>query len=219
MTKELEKRILSSLILIPICFYFIFKGAILFNLFLILCFIITSYEWHKMSKKKKYHLLGYIFLFISFYSAYMLRNHPVKGLGLFFFFLVIIICVFTDIGGYISGNIFKGPRLNKISPNKTYSGMIGSYIFSIFAAYILINYSELLFKEKLNFNVNYFIFVILISSISQIGDISISFFKRLSKIKDTGKLIPGHGGILDRIDGMIFAFPFSYLILQIGIIK
>ena len=219
MTIELEKRILSTFILIPLCFYFIFKGSILFNFFLILCFTITSHEWYKMSKNKKYHLPGYLFLFFSFYSAYTIRNYPTEESGLFIFMLIIVICVFTDIGGYIVGKIIKGPKLNKISPNKTYSGMIGSYIFSIFSAYILIYYSELLFKEKVNFIINELIFVILISSVSQIGDISISLFKRLSKIKDSGKLIPGHGGILDRIDGMIFAFPISFVIIQIGLIK
>ena len=121
---------------------------------------------------------------------------------------ITIICVSTDIGGYIFGKTFRGPKLTKFSPNKTYAGMLGGYLLSILSAIILTNFY---FSEKLL--IKLLIFVILISSISQLGDIIISYFKRISKIKDTGKIIPGHGGLLDRVDGMIFAFPFSYLIL------
>ena len=122
---------------------------------------------------------------------------------------ITIICISTDIGGYLFGKTFKGPKLSKFSPNKTYAGMIGGYLLSILSVIILNNF---IFSE--DFLINQFIFVILISSISQLGDIIISYFKRLSKIKDTGKIIPGHGGLLDRVDGMIFAFPFSYLIVS-----
>ena len=166
-----------------------------------------------MTRKKKYHLAGYIFLIISFCSAYILRNNPSEESGLFLFIFVIIICISTDIGGYIVGRILKGPKLNKVSPNKTYAGMIGGFFLSVIAINIYINYSNFLYDQSINLNYHIFIYVILISLVSQIGDIIISFFKRLSKIKDTGKIIPGHGGILDRIDGMIFAIPFSCLII------
>ena len=110
--------------------------------------------------------------------------------------------------------ISKGPKLSKFSPKKTYSGMIGAFILPITLIIILKNY--ILIEAYLN--INWIIFVILISLTSQLGDIIISYFKRLSKIKDTGKIIPGHGGILDRIDGMIFAFPLSYIIQLINFI-
>ena len=122
-------------------------------------------------------------------------------------------------GGYILGKLLKGPKLTKISPNKTYSGLIGGYIFSIIFINIFLNYSYLLNLKNIEFDMMIFIIVILVSSFSQVGDIIISYFKRLSKIKDTGKIIPGHGGILDRVDGMIFAFPFSYLIYLLEILK
>ena len=119
----------------------------------------------------------------------------------------------TDIGGYIFGKVFKGPKLTKISPNKTFSGMIGGYVLStIFITIYFNNYNFSIFDNLENQNLNNFIFIFTISTISQIGDIFISYFKRKSKIKDTGKIIPGHGGLLDRIDGMIFAFPSAYLI-------
>ncbi len=211
MKKEIEKRIFSSLILIPLSFFFIIKGSFLFNFFLIICFLITSYEWFMMSKKKNYHLPGYFFLIFSFYSAYFLRN-SLDDKGLIIFLLIIITCISTDIGGYIFGNIFKGPKLTKISPKKTYSGMIGGYLLAIININIFFNYSYFFYNKIVEFTYDVLIVVLLISSISQIGDILISYFKRLSKIKDTGKIIPGHGGLLDRIDGMIFAFPFSYLL-------
>ena len=127
--------------------------------------------------------------------------------------MVIITCISTDIGGYIFGKTFKGPKLTKISPKKTYSGMIGGYFLSMINVIVFLKYME--FVYDINFLLKILIFVVIISTVSQIGDIIISFFKRKSKIKDTGKIIPGHGGLLDRIDGMIFAFPFSLVIFSI----
>ena len=209
MSKELTKRILSSIILIPITLFFIIKGSFLFIFFLSICLGIIIYEWHMMSKKKSYRIFGFIFLFLSFYSIYKIRIDN----DYWFLLFTTIICVSTDIGGYIFGKIFKGPKLTKISPNKTYAGMIGGYFLSTISAVILTN---LYYIEELP--IKWFFFVILISTISQLGDIIISYFKRLSKIKDTGNIIPGHGGLLDRVDGMIFAFPFSYLVLLIDIL-
>ena len=218
MKKEFEKRILSSLILIPLSFFIIIKGSFLFNFFLLICFLITSYEWFMMSKKKNYHIPGYLFLIFSFYSAFFLRNN-LEEKSLIIFLLIIIICISTDIGGYIFGNIFKGPRLTKISPKKTYSGMIGGYFLAIINVNIFFHYSYFFYDELTEFTYEVLFLVLLISSISQIGDILISYFKRLSKIKDTGKIIPGHGGLLDRIDGMIFTLPFSYLLFILNFLK
>ena len=203
MNQELTKRILSSIILIPITLFFIIKGSFLFIFFILICLSVTSYEWHMMSKKKIYRVFGFIFLFLSFYTIYRLRIDN----DYLFILLITFICVSTDIGGYVFGKIFKGPKLTKFSPNKTYAGMIGGFLLSIISAIIFNFY----FNKEIQ--IDFFIFVILISTTSQLGDIIISYFKRLSKIKDTGKIIPGHGGLLDRVDGMIFAFPLSYLIL------
>ena len=216
MFKEFEKRILSSIILIPISFFIILKGSLLFSLFLLICFLTACFEWHAMSKKKNYHLLGFVFLFFSFYSAYVLRN-KFDEQSLIIFLTILVTCVSTDIGGYAFGNIFRGPKITSISPKKTYSGMIGGYILSIININILFHYSYLYNESITIYTLETFIIVLLISTVSQIGDIIISFFKRLSKIKDTGKIIPGHGGLLDRIDGMIFAFPFSFIIFSLSI--
>ena len=207
MSQELTKRILSSLVLIPITLFFIIKGSYLFIFFLMICLSLITYEWYMMSKKKSYSILGFIFLIFSFYSVYKLRINPSNDY--WFLLFITTICVSTDIGGYVFGKILKGPKLTKFSPNKTYSGMIGGYLLSLIFITIFVND----ISAKVDLPINWFVFVIFVSSISQIGDIIISYFKRLSKIKDTGKIIPGHGGLLDRVDGMIFALPFSYIIL------
>jgi phosphatidate cytidylyltransferase len=157
-----------------------------------------------MSKKKSYYIYGFLFLIFSFYTFYELSTELIS------IFYVIIICSSTDIGGYVFGKIFKGPKLTKISPKKTYAGMIGGYFLSLIIISVIINFIGFEITPIL------FLLTILISTVSQLGDILISYFKRLSKIKNTGKLIPGHGGLLDRIDGMIFAFPIYYLINLTG---
>jgi phosphatidate cytidylyltransferase len=208
MEKNFQKRILSSLLLIPLSLFFIIKGSYYFILFLCVLFFIANIEWIRMNKKNEFKLLGFIILFLSFYSTFNLRT-----LNLEFFLLIVTICVATDMGGYIFGKFFKGPKLTKISPNKTYSGMFGSFLLSLIISYLFIrNYPILYFQNYLNYELKFVIFVLFTSSISQIGDLIISFFKRSSKVKNTGNILPGHGGLLDRIDGMIFVFPILYLI-------
>ena len=205
--EEIIKRILSSIILIPTVLFFIIKGSFLFNFFIFICFLITTYEWLKLSKNNLLKLFGTIFIVISFYSIFNIRNEFDRDY--FHLLLVVIICVSTDIGGYVFGNIFKGPKLTKISPKKTYSGVIGSFLLSLIFTNLFLDFLSNV--ETFEFTKEMFLFILLVSLVSQIGDIIISYFKRKSKIKDTGSIIPGHGGILDRIDGMIFALPFAYV--------
>ena len=209
---ELQKRILSSIILLPVTFFFIFKGSIFFIFFLSLIFLAVTYEWFNMSKSNELtRIFGIIFLFFSFFIAFYLRENSFN-----FFLLIIIVCIFTDIGGYIFGKVFKGLKLTKISPNKTYSGVIGSFLISLIAGLIYLDYTgnkDIFIKDHLKI----FLLILFISFVSQLGDLIISYFKRKANLKDTGKILPGHGGLLDRIDGLIFALPVSYtLILIIG---
>ena len=208
MIKEFEKRLLSSLILIPIAIFFIIKGSSFFTFFLIILFLTTSYEWFKISKKNELlKILGIIFLFFSFYATFEIREEN----SFKYFLFIVTICIFTDIGGYIFGKIFKGPKLTKISPNKTYAGVFGSFLLSLIAGLIYLNYFGK--KEITNpDNLIIFLLILFISLISQIGDLVISYFKRKAKLKDTGKILPGHGGLLDRIDGLIFVFPTIYIL-------
>ena len=206
---ELQKRILSSIILLPVSFFFIIQGSLIFIFFLSLIFLATSFEWFKMTKNRDLlRVFGLFFLFFSFFSAIYLRQHS----GLSFFILLIIICIFTDTGGYIFGKTFKGPRLTKISPKKTYSGVIGSFLISLLLGLIYIKYlgqkTKIIFETDPIFII---LLILFISLVSQIGDLIISYFKRKAKLKDTGKILPGHGGFLDRIDGIIFVMPITYL--------
>jgi phosphatidate cytidylyltransferase len=161
-----------------------------------------------MSKFNNQKIIGLFFIIISFYTIFKIRND--FNQDYFHILLVTIICVSTDMGGYIFGKLLKGPKLTKLSPNKTYAGVIGSFILSIIIVILFFELTSKIYNYR--FTEEIFIFVLVVSSVSQMGDIIISYFKRLSKIKDTGNIIPGHGGILDRIDGMIFAYPFSYIV-------
>ena len=222
-SKELQKRILSSIILIPISFFFIIQGSFTFIFFLSFVLLVTSFEWLKMTKNEDLlRALGLFFLFFSFYTAIYLRQF----IGLNFFLFLIIVCVFTDIGGYLFGKIFKGPKLSTISPNKTYSGVFGGFFISLISGIIYVKYLGKKSKILLDTDPIFVILLILfISTISQIGDLIISYFKRKAKLKDTGRILPGHGGFLDRIDGIIFVMPITYifvlkiLISQLDLIK
>ena len=211
MIKEFEKRLLSSLVLIPIAIFFIIQGSLFFIFFLSILFLISSYEWLKINKNNNLlKLLGIIFLLISFYSASEIREYR----GFEYFLFIITVSIFTDIGGYLFGKTFNGPKLTKISPNKTYVGVFGGFLLSLIAGLIYLNY----FEESEIVDTDYiliFLLILFISSISQIGDLIISFFKRKAKLKDTGKILPGHGGLLDRIDGLVFVMPTIYLLGKI----
>ena len=213
MNQELIKRTVSSIILIPISLFFIIKGEIFFNFFVITMLLITLYEWHFLSLKRAFYLPGFIFVILSFYTFFILRHEGDYRI----FLLILLTCVATDIGGYVFGKIFKGPKLTKISPNKTYAGMFGGFLLSVILASIYFNNLSNLSLAESNreMGIQIMLIVISISFISQVGDIVISFFKRKSKIKNTGKIIPGHGGLLDRIDGMIFAFPYTFILMKI----
>ncbi len=171
--------------------------------------------------KNQIKFVGILYLLFCSYSALVLRD---RGADLLFF--VILICISTDIGGYVFGRLFKGPKLIKISPNKTYAGMIGSFFLSFTTGLIFINillnsnlselYPQYFDGMLLYINLNDFwllMFIFLISAVSQAGDLAISYFKRLAKIKNTGNIIPGHGGLLDRVDGIIFAIPIVFFLL------
>ena len=207
---ELKKRIVSSVFLLPFTLFFIFNDIEYLIVFLILLLLISVYEWYFISKNNYYLVLGLIFIIFAFYCTYKVRI----TLGFDIFLAILFSCISTDLGGYVSGKILKGPKITKISPGKTYSGYIGACFFSVLS--LLCLYKLYFVTNK---SINYIILAgIIISTVSHFGDITMSYFKRLKKIKDTGKIIPGHGGLLDRIDGMIFVFPFVYILKSINLI-
>ena len=199
-----KKRFIISLLAFPIIFILLYQKTFSNLLIVVIC-LFCAYEWSKIFKKKKYiYFLGFLILlifFISLLKIYNLENYNLKFLWL------ILIAWLTDIGGYIFGKLFRGPKLTKISPNKTWSGAFGSLILSQFAFLIFfldVNY-------KLNFNI--FFFQLLLSIVGQIGDILMSYIKRINKIKDTSNFISGHGGFLDRLDGLIWIVIFGNFII------
>ncbi len=208
MIEEFKKRLLSSLIIIPIAIFFTFQGSVFFMFFLGILFLATSYEWLKMSKNNKLKFLGIIFLMFSFYATFEIREYN----SFEYFLFIVTVCIFTDIGGYLFGKTFKGPKLVKISPNKTYAGVFGSFFLALTAGLIYLNYFS---KTEIDDTDFIFLLILFISFISQIGDLIISYFKRKAKLKDTGKILPGHGGLLDRIDGLVFVMPIIYLLSKI----
>ena len=143
-------------------------------------------------------ILSYIIIFV--WTTFTGDNHVAKLV----FFIILSITISTDVGGFVFGKIFKGKKFSKISPKKTYSGIIGSYIISFIVTYFLFkNYLEL---------TDLIIFILIISTSSQIGDLLISSLKRNANIKDTGNILPGHGGLLDRFDGLILAIPIGLIL-------
>lgn len=205
MNNIIFQRIFSSIVLLPLVLILTVKNNLYFNLFLLFCLFASIKEWINISYKKSFFIFGNFFLIFSFLNAYFLRN---ADNGLFLFLFVMVICICTDLGGYIIGNLVKGPKLTKISPKKTYSGCLGGFIFSYVGINIYFFISQKLLNVNVKFDLIIFFTIFLISAVSQIGDLIVSYFKRRSNLKDTGKLIPGHGGLLDRIDGIIFAIPF-----------
>jgi len=202
---NLNKRIFTSLIVFPVSMFFIIKGGNYIVSFLYAILILANFEAFSVFKRKTSIIFLDSVLVVSLLSILHLRNDTTSSLILLLW--VIILTISSDIGGYIFGKIFRWKRLTNISPNKTLSGAIGSLIFSIFSILLLGLICKILFQIDLSFflKFKYFIFAVILSLSAQIGDIMVSYFKRLDKIKDTGKILPGHGGIFDRIDSLMLS--------------
>ena len=201
----------------PILFIIIYFGNIFFLSMLIIIAIISFYELKNISINNSTFIFSLIILLLFLYSSWELRN---MQNGFYLTLFVLFICIFTDIGGYIFGKIFKGPKISHISPNKTYSGMIGSFLLPTIVIFFFItsnSNSEIYYKIIFLYNLNLFLTIFIISLVSQLGDFMISYLKRKSNKKDTGNIIPGHGGLLDRIDGIIFATIFYNLLIKANI--
>ena len=195
-----KKRFIISLLAFPLIYILLYQKA-LFNLLIIITFLFCLYEWIKLFKKKNIiFFLGLLILFIFLIS--LMRIYNFDDFNLKFLWLILITWL-TDIGGYIFGKLFGGPKLIKISPNKTWAGAIGSIILSQFA--ILIFFLD----ANYQFNIYIIFSQLFLSILGQIGDVSMSYIKRKNKKKDTSNFIPGHGGFLDRVDGLIWIIIFG----------
>jgi phosphatidate cytidylyltransferase len=199
-----KKRFIISLLAFPIIYILLYQ-KIFSNLLIIIVCLFCVYEWNRIFKKKNHiYLIGLLILFFFFLS--LLKIYNLEDYNLKFLWLILIAWL-TDIGGYIFGKLFGGPKLIKISPNKTWSGAFGSLILSQLACLILF------LDSNYKLNINIFFFQFLLSIIGQIGDILMSYIKRINDKKDTSNFIPGHGGFLDRVDGLIWIFIFGNFLI------
>ena len=217
MKSELVKRSISSLFLMSLIFLSALINDYIFLSILFIVVIFSWIEWIKVIEKirlKKVNRIIHIILFLIYVLMAFIVCFNVFVIDKYFFLTILMICVFSDVGGYVFGKTFGGKRLTKISPNKTISGSIGSFILSYIGFFVIYLYFGDLLFVRLQIEVLVFI-PFFISLICQLGDLFISYFKRRAKIKNTGNLIPGHGGLLDRIDGSIFALPIGFIIISL----
>ena len=209
---NLQKRILTSIIILPISIFFILKGGNYIVSFLYAILILGNFEAFSAFKRKLSIIIIDVILVMALLAFLHLRNDTASS---FFLLLwIVILTIFSDVGGYIFGKIFKGKKISKISPNKTISGIIGSFIFAVLSVFFISFIISLMSGIENNFFLKpkYFILALLFSLAAQLGDLFISYFKRLEKLKDTGKILPGHGGIFDRIDGLMFVVILAYIL-------
>jgi len=219
MNSNIKKRILTSILLIALLIGMFFYSYIMI-ISLIIIAIISWIEFYalisKIFKKKffKYKFFRFFYKALSLIYlsglVYLIFTIESENSNLKIYLLYsVLVAILSDIGGLVCGKIFKGKKLTKISPNKTISGSIGSFMFSTFLI-------PFFYKSQIDQTLeNLFIITIIISLTSQLGDLFISLLKRKAKVKDTSDLLPGHGGVLDRIDGIIFAIPLGIFLFII----
>jgi phosphatidate cytidylyltransferase len=218
MSIELKKRILTSILLLSLLITMYFYSFIMISALIIIAIIIWIEFYALISKiirrnKSKdiffrfmFKAMSLLYLFLFVYFVFVIESYY-PSLKLYLLYSVLV-SILSDIGGLLFGKTFKGKKLTKISPNKTISGSIGSFLLSLLL--IPIFYEKLIFYDLLTLTM----ITIVISFISQLGDLFISFLKRKAKVKDTSDLLPGHGGLLDRVDGIIFAAPIGIFLLS-----
>ncbi len=209
-SNNLKKRIFTSLILLSLLF-FIFNFNLILLYFLIVVGVMSILEFLNLTKNiftnklNKFFINSFFIIYISIFCFMFFFFSNIDGLKITLYILLLG-CIASDVGGFIFGRIFKGPKLTKISPNKTYAGSLGSIIFTLTVVIFL--FSSIQF---LNYSV---VIIALTTSIfCQLGDLIFSYLKRKAKIKDTGSILPGHGGVLDRIDGILLGVPIGFFTL------
>ena len=206
-----KKRISTSIILFSLVLLSIKYNYIL-TYILIIFGILSLLEFLQINSKifsniiYKYFINAFFTVYLIIFCIFIFYCSNILQLKIIIF-LLLFGCIASDVGGFIVGKTFKGPKLTKISPNKTYSGAIGSFIFT----FLILSIFIFILKAKFSYNVVILSFFTSLSC--QIGDLFFSFLKRKAQIKDTGNFLPGHGGILDRVDGMLFGVPVGFTTL------
>ena len=210
-SNNLKKRIFTSLILLSLLF-FIFNFNLILLYFLIVVGVMSILEFLNLTKNiftnklNKFFINSFFIIYISIFCFMFFFFSNKDGLKIILYILLLG-CIASDVGGFIFGKIFKGPKLTKISPNKTYTGSLGSIIFTLTVVIFLFSYSIQYFNYRV-------VIIALTTSIfCQLGDLIFSYLKRKAKIKDTGSILPGHGGVLDRLDGIFLGVPIGFFTL------
>ena len=215
MNLKLKKRITTSVILFLLTIFCIFINPYVFIIAIIIVSYLSWYETNHLINSINKSVTNWQHVAFNLTTLfYAFGIFTVSAIGLYFllgpvFFLYVLsICICSDIGGYIIGKNIGGKKLTKISPNKTISGSLGSFCFSMLPLLVFNNFDKF---EYYLYSIDNFLFCLKVSLVCQLGDLFVSYFKRKAKVKDTGRILPGHGGILDRIDGIIFAVPFVFM--------
>jgi phosphatidate cytidylyltransferase len=216
MNIELKKRIITSILLFLLVIFCVFINKTIYLTSLLLVSTLSVVEIFKISNlaqmnnsSKKWNLIK-ILSFFYFFGIFIPVTYDLINLGSTFVIYILLICIFSDIGGYIVGKIIGGKKLTKISPKKTVSGSVGSFCFSLFPLAIFYNFNFI----EYSYSLNNLLLCLAVSLVCQSGDLFISYLKRDARVKDTGNILPGHGGLLDRIDGIIFGVPFVWFYIN-----
>ena len=210
---DLKRRVITSIFLLAL-FILMYLNNMLFLFVVLIACVYSFLEFSRMIKMifkqniGKQLIINVIFCLYVFLLSTLIVVMSINPHSKMILFLIILVSVLSDIGGYIFGKILKGPKLTKISPNKTLAGSLGSIVFPTLIFLIFLRENFIFNQMAMNL-----LLIFVISIFTQIGDIIISFVKRKSKVKDTGKLLPGHGGILDRIDGMLLGIPLGLIFI------
>jgi len=215
---NLTKRVLTSFLLLFILSISLFVNKYLFLILLIVGSLISFNEFNNLIKKtlkkkdnilKSAQILSVLFFILFIYSSYQIYDQSLVNI-----IWIISICIFSDTGGFIIGKLIGGKKLTNISPNKTIAGSVGSFIFSLFPLIFISQVNDFFIYYNIHL-INLIVISLILSFVCQFGDLFISYFKRKAKTKDTGYILPGHGGLLDRIDGLIFVLPIAFIIDKI----
>jgi len=215
MNLKLKKRITTSVILFLFTIFCIFINPYVFIIAIIIVSYLSWYETKHLINSINKNVTNWqrvVFNLTTLFYAFGIFTVSAIGLyfllGPVFFLYALSVCICSDIGGYIIGKNIGGKKLTKISPNKTISGSLGSFCFSMLPLLVFNNFDKF---EYYLYSIDNFLFCLKVSLVCQLGDLFVSYFKRKAKVKDTGRILPGHGGMLDRIDGIIFVVPFVFI--------
>ena len=209
--KDLKKRAFTSFILLFLVFL-IFNNNVVLVYTLLVLGTLSSIEFINLCKKifkTKFYSFISILLFVTYIFIFCFLFYYFLNISFLKYFIITLLlgCIASDAGGYFFGKIIKGPKLSKLSPNKTVSGSIGSFILTSLVICTIMN---IIFNK---FDLKILLLALLTSFSCQIGDLFFSYLKRKAKLKDTSNFLPGHGGILDRIDGILLGLPFGFIFL------